>query len=56
MNNPRDRKYWQPIQSVKLAKHVPGKKWKLDFLKPVRPPALALVQGQKRFIALGLQM
>jgi len=45
MNNPRDRKNWQPIQYVKLAKHVPGKKWKLDFFKPVRPPAPALVQG-----------
>jgi hypothetical protein len=56
MNNPRDRKNWQPIQWVKLAKHVPGKKWKFDFFKPVRPPTLALVQGQKRFKAPGLQM
>ncbi len=56
MNNPRDRKNWQPIQWVKLAKHVPGKKRKLDFFKPVRPPASALVQGQKRFVAPSLQM
>jgi hypothetical protein len=56
MNNPRDRKNWQPIQWVKLAKHVPRKKWQLDFFKPVRPPALALVQRQKRFIAPSLQM
>jgi hypothetical protein len=56
MNNPRDRKNWEPIQWVKPAKHIPGKKWKLDFLKPVRPPASALVQGQKRFVAPSLQM
>jgi hypothetical protein len=54
MNNPRDRKNWQPIQWVKLAKHIPWKKWKLDFFKPVRPPASALVQGQKRSVALSL--
>jgi hypothetical protein len=56
MNNPRDRKNWQAIQWVKPAKHIPGKKWKLDFLKPVRPPASALVQRQKRFVAPSLQM
>jgi hypothetical protein len=56
MNNPWDRKNWQPVQRVKLAKDVPGEKWKLDFLKPVRPPVPALVQGQKRFVASSLQV
>jgi hypothetical protein len=56
MNNPRDQKNWQPIQWVKLAEHVPGKKWKLDFFKPVRPPTAALVHWQKRFVAPSLQM
>jgi hypothetical protein len=56
MNNPRDRKNWEPIECAKLAKHVPGKKWKLDFFKPVRPPASALVQGQERLVAPSLQV
>jgi len=56
MNNARDGKNRQPIQWVKLAKHVPGEKWKLDFFEPVRPTTSALVQGQNRFVAPSLQM
>jgi hypothetical protein len=56
MNNPRDRKNWEPIKRVKLAEHVSGEKRELDFLKPVRPPPSALVQGQKGLIAPRAQM
>jgi hypothetical protein len=56
MNNPRDRKNWEPIQWVKLAKHVPGEEWKFDFIEPVRPPASAFVQGQQQFVAPPLQV
>jgi hypothetical protein len=56
MNNPRDRKNWEPIKQVKFAEHVSGEKRELDFFKSVRPPASTLVQGQKGFIAPSVQM
>src|SRR6267142_4070325 len=49
--NPWDHKNWAPIQCVDAAENIPREKWAFDFLEPVRPPASAHVQRQKRFIA-----
>src|SRR5882762_7590693 len=49
--NPGDHKNWEPIQWVEAAEDIPREKWAFDILEPVRPPAPAHVQRQKRFIA-----
>lgn len=49
MHHPRNRQDWQAIQRIEVAKDVSRKKRKLDFLKPVGPPVLLLIQRQERF-------
>jgi hypothetical protein len=55
-NNPRGYDNGKPIQWVEPTKNIPREKWPLDVFEPVRPPASALMQRQKPFIALTAQV
>jgi len=51
LHDPWNGKDRQPIQGVELAKHVSREKWKLDFLKTVRPSVPFPEERQKRLQA-----
>jgi len=51
LHDPWNGKNRQPIQCVELAKHVSREKWKLDFLKTVRPSVPFPVERQERLQA-----